>query len=67
MLATYSNETVKSIQTFIDGSQGGNILREEIEWKLQQGGMIAVAKELKGLIRKGTFLNNELNPTILCI
>ena len=55
MLDAYSNEKITEIKQSIQKKQGGDTSLEEVERSLQEGGLLAVADELKRNLHKSTF------------
>ena len=53
LLSAYSNEKVKEIQRSLRKKRGRNILREEVERSLREGGMTTLATELEQSLQKG--------------
>ena len=53
LLGVYSDEKIKEIRLFIQGKQGGDISREEVERLLRQSGLKSISDNLKENLEKG--------------
>ena len=61
MLATYSDEKLKSIQLSLQEKQKiRDISREEVEKSLRQSGLASMANALKDNLEKGIAWNNDI-------
>ena len=52
LLASYSDEKLKSIKLNLQKKQGGDISREEVERTLRESGLTSIADDLKDNLKK---------------